>query len=270
MKSAAAKTTGADLSADEFVRRLTLLQSDEELRKIQRYFRSGPGEYGEGDRFIGVRMGSLFALAKDFAEMEPAAIDQLLGSDIHEVRAGALSIMAKQYALKKTTEARRGELYGLYMRRHDRINNWDLVDLAAWHVVGPYLRDKSRDVLYRLAKSDSIWERRTAILATMSFFGLGQMDDAMAIAGMLLKDEEELIHKAVGGVLRSAGDKDRPRLVAFLDAHAATMPRVMLRYALEHFEPDERARYMAMGKQKAKAARPASPQPSGRGRAKTR
>lgn len=251
MKSAAGKASTAEVSAAAFIARLMALQSDEELKKIQRYFKSGEGEYGAGDRFIGVKMGSLFALAKAFASMPPKEIGKLLDSDIHEVRAGACSIMAKQYALKGTTEERRKELYELYLRRHDRINNWDLVDLAAWHVVGPYLRDKPRDPLHRLAKSKSLWERRTAILATMAFFKAGDLDDAFAIAELLLKDKEDLIHKAAGGVLRFAGDKDKARLVAFLNAHAAMTPRTMLRYALEHFPPDERKRYMAMGKGRA-------------------
>ena len=233
-----------EATAAAFIEQLMALQSDAELHKIQRYFKSGKGEYGEGDRFIGVRMGGLFELTRQFAAMPPAEIERLLDSDIHEVRAGAMSIMAKQFALKKTTEARRKELFELYLRRHDRINNWDLVDLAAWHVVGPWLVDKPRDVLYRLARSNNLWERRTAILATMAFLRRGELDDTFAIAELLLHDPEDLIHKAVGGLLRTAGDKDRPRLEAFLERHAATMPRTMLRYALEHFESDRRAHYM--------------------------
>ncbi len=143
----------AALTARAFEQRLLALQDDEELRKIQRYFKSGEGEYGHGDTFIGVRMGSIFALARQFAAMPPAEIEKLLDSHIHEYRVGALSIMARQYPLKTTTDARRKELYELYLRRHDRINNWDLVDLAAWHVVGPWLVDRPRTVLHKLAKS---------------------------------------------------------------------------------------------------------------------
>src|SRR5688500_18373831 len=149
--------------ANAFLARLHALQSDEELRKIQRYFKSGEGEYGAGDSFIGVRMGHVFALAKEFVAMPPDEIETLLESKIHEARAGACSIMAKQYAHRQTTAARRGELFELYLRRHDRINNWDLVDLAAWNVVGPRLVDRPRDVLDRLARSANMWERRTAI-----------------------------------------------------------------------------------------------------------
>ena len=236
----------ADHSARAFTKRLMALQDDEELRKIQRYFKSGEGEYGHGDRFIGVRMGSIFALAKEFVDMPLEEIETLLDNDIHECRVGALSIMAKQYPLKTTTEERRREIYDLYLRRHDRINNWDLVDLAAWHVVGPWLVDKPRAVLHRLAKSKSMWERRTAILATFSFIKRGQFEDSLKITKVLMADEEDLIHKAAGWALRVIGDKDRDVLNAFLDEHAAKMPRAMLSNAIEKFTPAEKAHYRAL------------------------
>lgn len=236
----------AGLTARAFEKRLLALQDDEELRKIQRYFKSGEGEYGHGDTFIGVRMGSIFALAKEFAEMPPTEIEKLLDSDIHEYRVGALSIMAKQYPLKASTDARRKELYDLYLRRHDRINNWDLVDLAAWHVVGPWLVDKPRAVLHKLAKSKNMWERRTAILATFSFIRRGQFDDTLKIATTLLSEKEDLIQKAAGWALRVLGDKDRAVLDAFLGAHAAIMPRAMLSNAIEKFTPADKARYRAL------------------------
>lgn len=238
-----------DLTADAILARLQTMRSDEELKKYQRYFKFGEGEYAHGDTFIGVRMGHVFALAKACVLTPPAEIEKLMESDIHEARVAAMSIMAKQYAAKKTMPERRQELFDLYLRRHDRINNWDLVDLAAYYVIGPHLVDRPRDILYRLAKSDSMWERRTAILATFSFIRRGQFDDAFAIAEMLIDDPEDLIHKAVGWMLRSA-DTSRPALNAFLDKHAARMPRVMLRNALEHYAPDERTRYLAMGKTK--------------------
>lgn len=238
-----------DLTADVILARLQDMRSDEELKKYRRYFKFGEGEYAHGDTFIGVRMGHVFALAKECVLTPPAEIERLMELDIHEARAAAMSIMAKQYAAKKTTPERRQELYDLYLRRHDRINNWDLVDLAAWYVIGPHLVDRPRDVLYRLAKSQNMWERRTAILATFSFIKRGQLDDAFAISQLLLDDPEDLIHKAVGWMLRSA-DGQRAALNGFLDQHAARMPRVMLRNTLEHYPPDERARYLAMGKGK--------------------
>ncbi len=229
-----------DLTAASFTARLDAMRSDEELAKIQRYFKSGKGEYGEGDHFIGVRMGDVFALAKEFIDLPPTEIETLLESPFHEARAGALSVMDKQARRKRTPESRRQELYELYRRRIDRINNWDLVDVSCPYVVGGYLFDKPRDVLYELARSANLWERRTAIVSTSYFIRQGETTDTFAIAELLLDDPEDLIHKAVGGWLRAAGDVDRPRLVAFLDAHAAARPRVMLRYAIEHFGKTER------------------------------
>ncbi|MGE0058034.1 MAG: DNA alkylation repair protein [Dehalococcoidia bacterium] len=238
-----------ELTAAAFIGALIANQSDEELRKIQRYFKSGEGDYGEGNRFIGVRMGTVFALAKQSIDLPPPELEVLLDSDMHEARAGALSIMAKQAARKKTPLERREALYELYLRRHDRINNWDLVDLAARDVVGLWLLDRPRDVLYELATSSNMWERRTAITATAAFLmKRKEVDDTFAIAELLLNDHEDLIHKATGGWLRVAGDIDRPRLNAFLDAYAATMPRVMLRYAIEHFDAAERQHYMGLKK----------------------
>jgi 3-methyladenine DNA glycosylase AlkD len=230
------------MTAERFIEELWKHQSDEELRKIQRYFKTGEGEYGEGDTFMGVRMGQVFQLAKEFIAMEPSEIERLLESDIHEVRAGALSIMDKQARRKRTPDERRRELYELYRRRIDRIDNWDLVDLAAPFVVGGYLADRNRSPLYELARSDLIWERRTAMYATTYLIRRGEVDDAFAIAEMLLDDEEELIQKAVGSCLRWAGDKAPDRLRRFLDEHAARMPRTMLRYATEKLDKAERER----------------------------
>jgi 3-methyladenine DNA glycosylase AlkD len=235
-------------SARAFLGRLETLRSPEELQKYQRYFKTGPGEYGEGDVFMGVRMGQVFALAKEFADMELTEIEALLDEPFHEPRAGAVRIMATQARGKRTPDVQRGALYDLYMRRHDRINDWDLVDLGAWDVVGGWLVDKPRGVLDELARSSSMWERRTAILATMAFIRIGELDDTFRIASLLLDDDQDLIHKAVGWALRAAGDSDRDRLRAFLDRHAATMPRTTLRYALEHFDDAERAHYMTSRK----------------------
>lgn len=232
-------------TATDFVQRLETHASAEELDKIQRYFKSGAGEYGEGDVFLGVRMGQVFALAKEFVAMPPEEIEKLLESPLHEVRAGALSIMDKQGRSNRTSASRRAELYELYLRRHDRINNWDLVDLAAPHVIGRYLADKPRDVLYELARSADIWRRRTAIVATYHFIKNGEVDDTFRIAELLVHDGEDLIHKAVGGWVREAGKRDPQRLTDFLDRYAATMPRTMLRYAIERLDPEQRAHYRA-------------------------
>jgi 3-methyladenine DNA glycosylase AlkD len=156
--------------------------------------------------------------------------------------------MDKQARRKRTPESRRRELFDLYMRRTDRINNWDLVDVACPYVVGGYLSNKPRDVLYELARSENMWERRTAIVSTYFFIRQSEVDDTFRIAEVLLDDQEDLIHKAAGGWLREAGKKDRRRLRTFLDELAATMPRTMLRYAIEHLDKEERKHYLSMKK----------------------
>jgi 3-methyladenine DNA glycosylase AlkD len=236
----------ARISAEEFIKKLKSFQSPEELKKIQRYFKTGAGEYGEGDEFMGVRMGQVFALAKEFIETPPGEIEKLLESPIHEVRVGAVSIMDWQARRKKTPMERRKELFDLYIRRHDRINNWDLVDRSAPYVVGGYLVDKPRDVLYKLARSKNVWERRTAIVSTYYFVRLGDVADTFRIAEMLLNDDHDLIHKATGGWLREAGKKDPRKLLDFLDKYAATMARTALRYAVERLDKKRRDYYLGL------------------------
>ena len=235
------------MTAVEFVKKLKTYSSPAELKKHHRYF-TFDEDQPDGDQFMGVRFGQIFALAKEFIEMSPAEIEKLLESNIHEVWAGGCSIMDKQAGSKKTPVERRKELYDLYMRRHDRINSWDLVDLCCIYVVGGYLVDKPRGVLYKLARSKDTWKRRTAILSTAYFIKQGDVDDAFKIAEILLHDEEDLIHKATGWMLRYAGDKDRRRLLSFLDKHAGVMPRVALRNAIEHFDKKQRNHYLSMKK----------------------
>ncbi len=235
--------TNNTATAKQFIERLKAHSSPEEREKTLRYFKNT-----DGDQFIGVRMGQVFAGAKEFIEMSPAEIEKLLESKIHEVRAGGCSIMDKQARRKKTTPERRKELYDLYLRRHDRINNWDLVDVCAIHVIGGYLFDKPRNVLYKLAQSKNTWERRTSIVSTAYFIRQRELDDTFKIAEMLLRDKEDLIHKATGWMLRFAGDKDRARLLSFLDKHAATMPRTALRYSIEKFDEKQRKHYLSLKK----------------------
>jgi 3-methyladenine DNA glycosylase AlkD len=197
-----------------------------------------------------VRMGDIFALAREFVDLPLDDIDQLLQSPEHHQRVGALSIMGKQFTRKATTEARRTELYELYLRRTDRINTWDLVDLSGHHVVGGYLFDKPRTVLYDLARAGDWWERRLAIFATLHFVRRGEVDDTFAIAEILINDHEEYVNMAVGGLLREAGKSDRAQLIDFLDRHAGTAPRVTLRYAIEHLDPPLRQHYLKLHKGK--------------------
>lgn len=236
----------AELTAEKFIEELERHRSEEHRTKMLRYFKSGPGEYGEGDVFMGIPMGTLFAVSKDYAGMSVGELEKLLESPIHEVRAGALSIMNKEAMGRRVSEERRRELYELYLRRHDRVNNWDLVDVACRYVIGVYLEDRPRDVLYELARSSSLWERRTAIVSTWWFIRAGDLDDAFALSELLMHDKEDLIHKATGWMLRYAGDKDRARLLGFLDAHASTLPRTLLRYAIEKLPPELRKHYLAL------------------------
>jgi 3-methyladenine DNA glycosylase AlkD len=243
------KTVTKELTAEQFSYELLELQSDEELEKHRRYFKTVADDHESDDYFIGVRMGSIFELAKRYTEMPVAEIEKLLESPIHEMRVGALSIMGQCAKGKKCSEERLKELSDLYLRRHDRINNWDLVDLAAYYVVGKYLADKPRDVLYKLAQSKNMWERRSAIVATAHFIlKQKQVEDAFKIAEILANDKEDLVNKGTGWMLRSAGDVDRKRLLAFLDKHAATMPRVLLRYSIEKLDKAQREHYLNLKK----------------------
>jgi 3-methyladenine DNA glycosylase AlkD len=236
-----------NVRAKQFVEQLKTYLSATELRKYHRYFKFD--ESDKEDTFIGVRMGQVFALAKEFMEMPLNEIEKLLESPIHEARVGAVSIMDFQARSKKTIEEQRKELFNLYVRRHDRINTWDLVDRSAPYVVGRYLFDKPRKILYKLAKSKSMPERRTAIVSTLYFIGKSDVEDSFKLAEVLLYDKEDLIHKANGWALRFAGDKDPQSLLHFLDKHAASMPRTTLRYATEHFDKKQRDHYLSLKKQ---------------------
>jgi 3-methyladenine DNA glycosylase AlkD len=236
------------LTADAFAERLTELAEPERRERMQRSFR-----HSAGTRLLGVRMGAVFALAKDHVGMPLGELERMLDSDVHEMRVGALSIMANVAAARRTAPDRVAELAELYLRRHDRIDNWDLVDLAAHHVVGRHLAGRPRDVLYELARSDDVWRRRTSIYSTLHFIRAGDVDDAFALAELLLRDPHDLQQQITGGVLREAGKHDPARLEAFLTRHAPTMPRRMLRAAVERLAPDDRARHLATARRDATA-----------------
>ncbi|MGW9630752.1 DNA alkylation repair protein [Agromyces sp. NPDC055520] len=229
------------MDAAALVSTLEGLASAEERQKYTRYFAPDPDA-----PFIGVRMGAVFALAKTALELPAGELEALLEQPTHEVRALACSIMGTSAARPKTGEARRRELYELYLRRHDRIDQWDLVDLAARDVIGGYLLERDRSPLVRLAASGFWPERRTALVATFAFVRRGELDDAFELADALADDPEPLVQKALGWVLRAAGDVDRTRLTAFVERHAATMPRVALRAAIEHYDKVERASILAI------------------------
>ena len=191
-------------------------------------------------------MAQIFKLAREFVGLPAKEIEVLLKESSHEARVGAVSIMDYQARDKRTSDAQRRVLFELYIHNHDRIDNWDLVDRSAPYVVGGYLADKPRDILYRLARSDSPWERRTAITATYFFIRQGDVDDTFKIAELLIHDPHDLVQKAVGGWVREAGKRDRSRLFEFLDRYAATMPRTMLRYAIEQVDPTQRKYYLGL------------------------
>jgi 3-methyladenine DNA glycosylase AlkD len=232
------------MNADEFLKKLKKLRSPSVAKS------HADLAADENDVILGVRMGQVFALAKEYINMPLDEVEKMLESPIHEMRVGAVSILDFQARSKKTTPERQKELFDLYIKRHDRINTWDLVDRAAPWVVGGYLFDQPRKTLYKLARSKKMPERRTAIVSTLYFIGKGDVDDTFKLAELLLYDKEDLIHKANGWALRFAGDKDRKQLIGFLDKHAASMPRVTLRYATEHFEKKQRDKYLNMKKEK--------------------
>lgn len=212
-------------------------------RAVARFFKCGPGEYGEGDRFIGVTVPAQRRVARQFRDLPLAEVDALLQSPVHEERLTALFILVEQF---RRHEAQRQRIVRLYLRRLRFVNNWDLVDSSAPQILGAWLLDKPRERLDRLARSRNLWERRIAMVATLQFIVKGESADAIRIATILLKDEHDLIHKAAGWMLREVGKRaDVDALRGFLRRHAATMPRTMLRYAIERFPPAERARWLA-------------------------
>ncbi|HEY2962677.1 MAG TPA: DNA alkylation repair protein [Pyrinomonadaceae bacterium] len=228
----------------EFISALKEIADPGAVRDISRYFHPDPDAGSNDNKVLGVSFGRIFAIAKQFTQMSLGNIERLLDSAYYEVRMGAVSIMDFQARSKSTTPEQRKALFDLYIRRHDRINNWDLVDRAAPYVVGGYLADKSREILYQLARSRNPWERRTAIVSTYYFIRAGEIEDTFAIAEILVNDKHELVQKAVGSWIREAGKRDQKRLVRFLERHASSMPRTMLRYAAEKLPAAERKRFL--------------------------
>jgi len=211
----------------------------EKARILPRFFKTGKGEYGEGDRFMGVTVPNIRKVVKSNKDVSLELVEKLLQSEWHEVRMCAVLLLVEKF--KKQQEA----VLEVYLRNTERINNWDLVDLSAPQIVGGYLLNKSdRSLLYRLAKSESLWERRIAIVSTLTFIRNGQFDDTIAISEMLLKDSHDLIHKATGWMLREMGKRDLALLREFLSKHSGTMSRTTLRYAIEKMDPDERKFWM--------------------------
>lgn len=207
------------------------------------FFKTGPGEYGEGDRFLGIRVPKVRKVARKFKQLSLEETERLLHSDYHEERLCALIILVNKS--KKAEKDELKKVSDLYLGNTEYINNWDLVDTSAEHIVGAYLSDKDRSILYELAKSDNLWERRIAILSTFHFIKNDDFDDTLAIAELLLEDEHDLIHKATGWMLRETGKRNEQVLKRFLDEHISFMPRTMLRYAIEKLPESDRQKYLS-------------------------
>ncbi len=230
------------MTATEIQDRLRALGNPQAAAFAARYFKTGPGQYGEGDVFLGLRAPVMHALAKEYRALPLDQVVELLRSTVHEDRLLALLIMVRQ-AAKGDAAVRKG-IYDLYMAHTRFVNNWDLVDASAPTIVGSHLADRSRKPLDRLAGSKCLWERRISIIATMYFIRRGEFQATLRIAERLLGDREDLIHKAAGWALREVGKRDQPILEAFLDRHARIMPRTMLRYAVERFPEEKRNAYL--------------------------
>jgi len=209
----------------------------------ERFFKTGSGQYGEGDRFLGLTVPQIRSASREFRDLPLAEVEKLLESRWHEIRLLALIVLANSY--RRADAATQQQIYRLYLRRTDRINNWDLVDVSAPNIVGAHLLRRSRAPLRKLARSKNLWERRIAVVATQHLIQEGQFDDTLDLAELLLGDREDLMHKAVGWMLREVGKRDERRLLVFLEIHAGAMPRTALRYAIERLPPAQRKYYMA-------------------------
>lgn len=233
------------MTAKTILAGLRAAASVEKRAVLARFFKSGPGEYGEGDRFLGVMVPQIRAVAKNHAASSAATENALLASPWHEVRECALFLMCNRFT--RADEPQRAAIHARYLSAAaaGRVNNWDLVDLSAPTLVGQFLAEKPRNLLCELADAPSLWENRIAIVSTLYFVRRGDLDDAFRLAQRLLHHPHDLMHKAVGWVLRECGKHDADRLRAFLRGHAAAMPRTTLRYAIERFDADERKRWLA-------------------------
>jgi len=233
---------GYSMTASEIQQKLRKLANKEKSKLLQGFFKTGPGQYGEGDVFLGIMVPVLRKLAKECGETTVADAVLLLRSTIHEERLLALFLLIALYV--KGDEPAKKKIYVLYLKNTRYVNNWDLVDLSAPNIVGSHLADKSRKPLYALARSRDLWKKRIAMLATFRFIRQNDFADALAIAVILLRDGHDLIHKAVGWMLREVGKRDMQKEEQFLRKHYKMMPRTMLRYAIERFPEQKRQRYL--------------------------
>lgn len=232
------------MTAIQFIEKLSTFRNEKEIDKVEKFFKGDDGV----TKHFGVKFGDVFTTAKEFSSMSLEEIHILLDSDFYEVRMGAVSIMDFQAGNKKTSEERKKELFDLYLNRHDRLNNWDFVDRAARNIIGEYLMDKPRTILYKLAESENPWERRTAIVSTHAFIRKNDTEDTFKIAEILVHDPHELVNKAVGSWIREAGKKNPKRLLSFLNQYAETMPANTFSYAIEKLDPEMKKHYKELRK----------------------
>ena len=231
------------MTTQEIIKELRKLADPERAAHSARFFKTGSGDYGEGDHFLGIRVPEIRAQVKKYVAISLAEIQALLMSEFHEVRLFALLLLVRKFARGDVQD--KASIYDLYLNNTYRINNWDLVDSSASQIVGSYLANKDKQVLYKLGNSTSLWERRIAIIATFQFIRDHHFDDSLKLAKLLLEDKEDLIHKAVGWMLREIGKRDEDVEIDFLQLHYKTMPRTMLRYAIEKFPEQVRRKYLA-------------------------
>jgi 3-methyladenine DNA glycosylase AlkD len=230
------------MNLQEIRKRLKVLSDRDKARELQRFFKTSPGEYGAGDRFLGIRVPALRRLARELEGLSQAKTVKLLHSPYHEERLLALLIMVDRFS--KSDTAVKKSIYEIYLNNTVSINNWDLVDITAQHIIGAYLFDKNREPLYRLAASTNLWERRISIMATFHFIKQEEFEETLRIAEILLNDREDLIHKAVGWMLREIGKRNLRVEETFLGEYYMQMPRTMLRYAIEKFPENKRQKYL--------------------------
>ncbi|MEG1543168.1 MAG: DNA alkylation repair protein [Tannerellaceae bacterium] len=221
---------------------LLSIASPEKAAFLQRFFKTGVGQYAEGDVFLGIIVPHVRSIAKANRQAPLSELQVLMKSEYHEARLCALLILIEQF--KKASEAEREVIYTFYLSHTRRINNWDLVDVTCPHIVGLYLLDKDRSILYDLAESNCLWEQRIAVVSTITFIRRGEYLDTLALAERLIHHSHDLMHKAIGWMLREVGKKDRETLTAFLERTATTLPRTSLRYAIEHYPESERQYFL--------------------------
>jgi 3-methyladenine DNA glycosylase AlkD len=235
------------MSLNNFKTEYKKLANPAQAKVLSGFFKTGSGQYGEGDIFLGIKVPTQREAIKKYYDFNFKNLQELLKSKIHEYRLSALFILVKKFAdaAKAGDEKLQQKIYNFYLKNAKNINNWDLVDLSAPNIVGQYLLLRSREMLYNLARSKNLWERRIAVLATFTFLRQKDFKDILKIAEILLRDEHDLIHKAVGWMLREAGKRDIKVLYKFLDKHFQKMPRTMLRYAIEKLPEAGRKKYLA-------------------------